>query len=118
MSSPKHPDARFHGSLIPWWLGALVVAIIAVAIVALSGCASLDYDWQRTRPAAPKPWATVYVADVDAACRAVNARTTQGERILGCAQYRADGCTIFLPHGAPAWIAEHEAHHCDGFTHN
>ena len=99
-------------------LNALLIALAIIACIALlTGCASFDYDWQRAHPAAPKPWRTVIVQDVDATCRALHSQGVGIERILGCATWRADGCTIYLPEGAAPWTVAHEQRHCAGWTH-
>ena len=102
--------------LIPWSIIALLIVLVALGF-ALSGCASFDYDWQRVHPAAPKPWRTVIVQDVDATCKALHSQGVGVERILGCATWAKDGCTIYLPEGAAAWTVEHEQRHCEGWTH-
>ena len=92
-------------------LCALVIAIL------LGGCASFDYDWRKVHPAAPKPWQRVMVADADATCRKVGAVGVGIERILACATWRQDGCTIYMQANTPAWAMSHEARHCEGWTH-
>ena len=106
------------GSVIPWWIVAFLVALILAFVVGLTGCASMDYEWTRHRPPAPGPWITVKVFDADTACRAMNAKAGPDMRILGCAQWRPDGCTIYLQRGAPQWVTDHETRHCEGFTHD
>mgnify|MGYP001613529058 CR=1 FL=1 len=104
-------DTRWRPLAIILW----IVLLIFLAFF-LDGCASLDYDWQRTKPPSPKPWHTIIVQDVDKACRAAGAALTT-DRILGCATWRADGCTIYLTPNAPTWIIEHERKHCEGWIH-
>ena len=102
--------------LIPWSIVALLIVLVALGF-ALSGCASFDYDWQRVHPAAPKPWRTVIVQDVDATCKALHSQGVGIERILGCATWHQDGCMIYLPRDAAPWVVEHEQRHCEGWTH-
>ena len=109
--------------LIPWTIVALLIVLVALGF-ALSGCASFDYDWQRVHPAAPKPWRTVIVQDVDATCRALHSQGVGIERILGCATWAKDGCTIYLGPDSPQWVRLHEANpddkvpsHCGGWVH-
>ena len=92
----------------------LVVSIVAVAC-AMAGCASFDYEWQKARPPAPKPWMRVMVAEVDPVCRQAGA--TFDGRILGCAVWSRQGCTIYLVPDAPAWVIAHEERHCEGWDH-
>ena len=101
---------------IPWSIVALLIVMVAFGF-ALSGCASFDYDWQRVHPAAPKPWRTVIVQDVDATCKALHSQGVGIERILGCATWHQDGCMIYLPRDAAPWVVEHEQRHCEGWTH-
>ena len=102
--------------IIPWTIIALLIVLVALGF-ALSGCASMDYDWQHTHPAAPKPWRTVIVKDADATCRALGSTGIGIDRVLACATWRIDGCTIYLPKDAPQFIVEHEERHCMGDTH-
>ena len=113
-----HPQTR--GSVIPWWIIALLVALIITAVIGLSGCASTDYEWRQTFQPAPKPWLYVEVEDVDRTCREVQrAEGTQSPdgRILGCATWSPKGCIVYLSPKAPHWIREHEEKHCLGWAH-
>ena len=103
--------------LIPAWLLLLTLAAIIGAVMVTAGCASYDYLWLRVRPPAPKPWFYVAVDDPDRACRAAGAHAKVGERINGCASWTPTHCTIYLPHGAPAWLVAHEERHCNGEEH-
>mgnify|MGYP001587803187 CR=1 FL=1 len=98
-------------------LAIIMILILLLAIFLLEGCASLDYDWQRTKAPSPQPWVYVYPADVHAACIKAGASTAGLDRILGCATSSPTGCTIYLPRRAPAGIIAHEEKHCAGFTH-
>lgn len=113
MSSKLHGTV---GSLIPWWALAIAALMILGLVVSLSGCASFDYDWVKTQPAAPKPWITVLVADADFTCRTLQPASSL-ERIFGCAHWTPKGCTIYLQADAPQWVKEHEERHCEGWHH-
>jgi hypothetical protein len=103
--------------LLPGWL--LLATLIAFGVaMCVSGCASFDYEWKQTRPASFKPWFVVTVSDPDATCRHVGT-DTQGRngRIQACAQWKPQGCTIYVGKDAPAWLISHEEQHCEGWTH-
>ena len=103
-------------TVIPWSWIAFIVALFAIGF-ALSGCATFDYDWKQTRLPAPAPWTTIIVADADAVCRGLGANAETGGRIIACATWSEQGCTIYLPPRAPQDIVFHERKHCLGFTH-
>lgn len=108
--------------LLPGWLLTVTVIVFFAAMcVTLQGCSTtenaFDYRWTKTRPASVKPWLYVVALDVDAACRMHGARSAQGDRINGCAQWREFNCLIILPEGAPDWIRRHEERHCEGWSH-
>ena len=102
---------------IPWLAVAALAVLIPACVGALAGCSAFDPDWQRVHPPAPKPWQRVMVADADATCRALHSQGVGVGRILACATWRTDGCTIYMQPAAPAWIVEHEERHCQGWTH-
>ena len=85
----------------------------------LTGCASMDYSWQKPREAAPKPWFYVVVENPDAVCRPLlGARSSKVGRINACAAWGEQQCTIYLPRSASLWLIEHEEKHCEGYTHD
>ena len=83
----------------------------------LSGCATLDYRWEQTRPPSMKPWLYVYALDADLACRGLGAQAAATARINGCAVWKPVNCIIVLPENPPQWLIEHEQRHCEGWTH-
>ena len=88
-----------------------------ILLLLLSGCASFDHDWKKTRPESVKPWLYVYALDVDLACRGFGAQAAAGHRINGCAVWKPVNCVIVLPYNPPAWLIEHEERHCMGEIH-
>lgn len=103
-------------TVIPWsWI---VLIVLAFALILLSGCASMDYQWHRVHDPAPAPWLYVNVADPDAVCKQLGASGSGLSRIVACAQWTAAGCIVFLPIDAPAWVKEHEDKHCQGYSHD
>lgn len=103
---------------IPWLAVAALAVVIPACVGALAGCASMGYEWRQAHPPAPKPWRYVVVPDVDRFCRGLPMASVKPERIMGCATWRADGCTIYTGPNPPAWVLAHEEKHCEGSTHN
>ena len=109
---------------IPWLAVAALAVIIPACVGALAGCASFEYDWRQAHKPAPRPWQYVTVPDIDRACRLMGSQSAGIERILGCAVWRQDGCTIYTAPNPPAWVLLHEANpddkvpsHCGGWVH-
>jgi hypothetical protein len=113
----------------PWWIRAIqddefwkwpsyiLCAVLAVIVLfGLFGCASFDYEWQKANPAADKT-VVVEVSNSDSTCRKLGAVGAGIERVLGCAQWTETVCTVYLEHDAPKWVRDHEAKHCEGWTH-
>lgn len=104
--------------LLPSWLLGLTIIAFLCAMLVTMGCASMDYQWQQTRTESAKPWFYVRVENPDALCRSLGADSHgRLDRILACAQWKSQGCTIYLAKDAPQWIIEHEEKHCAGWTH-
>lgn len=105
--------------LIPWWLVAATVGVIAAAIlVTIGGCATLDHGWRQAHAPSVKPWFYVTVDDAETVCRMLGADAAHKlDTIYGCTIWKPQGCEIYIPSNAPAWLVEHEQHHCAGFSH-
>ena len=88
-----------------------------ILILLLSGCASHQYDWKKTRPESVKPWIYVHVIDPDLACRGFGSQAGATVRINGCAVWKPVNCVIVLPENPPKWLIEHEERHCEGWNH-
>ena len=105
-------------NVIPWWAVLVGTFIAALILFAVTGCASMDYDWQHTRPASVKPWLYVEVKDPNRTCNDLAGALAQRDRnTIACSQWRPVNCIIYLTPNAPAWIVAHEERHCEGWIH-
>ena len=90
---------------------------VAVAGLALGGCATIvQDDWHDhpTHPSLPARHIVVAAKDLARVCG-----DYPGQRLHGCAIRVVDArvCLIYTPPQPAAWLLEHERKHCAGWDH-
>ena len=106
-------------------LFALALAMLClIAILHLQGCAA-DYTWTRAKPAAQSiDWRVVSREQMYFVCQESRDRAPN---LGGCAWWNPDVCIVYSYMDAESAkrtisgdgmnLYEHEAKHCDGFSH-
>lgn len=84
--------------------------------LACAGCAVNSEGWEMKPSHAPLP---AYFVDVDGASLQRICGPRPGWTYHGCAfrDYARNRCTIYVESNTPEWVADHEALHCAGFSH-